>query len=102
LVLVSDLYEGALSQPMLERLQGFVNRGVKVIVLLALSDQGRPSYESNNAAAIAAMGCPVFACTPDQFPDLMAAVLKGEDINAWAAARDIGLVRGTDIEHALD
>jgi hypothetical protein len=102
LVLVSDLYEGALSQPMLERLQGFVNRGVKVIVLLALSDQGRPSYEANNAAAIAAMGCPVFACTPDQFPDLMAAALKGEDINAWAAARDIGLVRGTDIEHALD
>ena len=93
LILVSDLYEGSLSEAMLGRLQGFVNRGVHVIVLLALSDQGRPSYDARNAAAIAAMGCPVFACTPDQFPDLMAAALKREDLWAWAAARDIALVR---------
>jgi len=92
-ILVSDLYEGSLSEAMLGRLQGFVNRGVHVIVLLALSDQGRPSYDARNAAAIAAMGCPVFACTPDQFPDLMAAALKREDLWAWAAARDIALVR---------
>ena len=39
------------------------------------------------------MGCPVFACTPDQFPDLMATALKRDDIAAWAAARDIALVR---------
>ena len=76
LILVSDLYEGALSEQMLSRLQAFVNSGVSVIVLLALSDQGRPSYDAKNAAAIAAMGCPVFACTPDQFPDLMATALK--------------------------
>jgi VWA domain containing CoxE-like protein len=93
LVLVSDLYEGALSEQMLSRLQAFVNSGVHVIVLLALSDQGRPSYDAHNAAAIAAMGCPVFACTPDQFPDLMATALKRDDIWAWAAARDIALVR---------
>jgi hypothetical protein len=93
LVLVSDLYEGALSEQMLSRLQAFVNSGVSVIVLLALSDQGRPSYDAKNAAAIAAMGCPVFACTPDQFPDLMATALKRDDIAAWAASRDIALVR---------
>jgi hypothetical protein len=93
LILVSDLYEGALSEQMLGRLQAFVNSGVHVIVLLALSDQGRPSYDARNAAAIAAMGCPVFACTPDQFPDLMATALKRDDIWAWAAARDIALVR---------
>jgi len=92
-ILVSDLYEGSLSEAMLGRLQGFVNSGVHVIVLLALSDQGRPSYDARNAAAIAAMGCPVFACTPDQFPDLMATALKRDDIWAWAAARDIALVR---------
>jgi hypothetical protein len=39
------------------------------------------------------MGCPVFACTPDQFPDLMATALKGGDVSAWAAAQDIALVR---------
>jgi hypothetical protein len=93
LILVSDLYEGALSEQMLSRLQAFVNSGVSVIVLLALSDQGRPSYDAKNAAAIAAMGCPVFACTPDQFPDLMATALKRDDIWAWAASRDIALVR---------
>ena len=92
-ILVSDLYEGALSEQMLSRLQAFVNSGIHVIVLLALSDQGRPSYDAQNAAAIAAMGCPVFACTPDQFPDLMATALKGGDVSAWAAAQDIALVR---------
>jgi hypothetical protein len=96
LVLVSDLYEGALSSQMLSRLQGFVDSGVQLVVLLALSDQGRPSYDAQNAAAIAAMGCPVFACTPDQFPELMAAALKREDIWAWAASRDIALVRPGD------
>ena len=93
-VLVSDLYEGALSDQMLRRLQTFVSSGVHVIVLLALSDAGHPSYDAKNATAIAAMGCPVFACTPDQFPELMAAALRREDIWAWAAARDIALVRG--------
>jgi hypothetical protein len=95
-VLVSDLYQGATSEQMLGRLQGFVNNGVHVIVLLALSDQGGPSYDAQNAAAIAAMGCPVFACTPDQFPDLMATALKRDDVWAWAASRDIALVRAGD------
>ena len=40
-----------------------------------------------------ALGCPVFACTPDMFPDLMAAALRRDDIAAWAGARDIALVR---------
>ncbi len=28
---------------------------------------------------------PSFACTPDRFPALMAAAIRREDINAWAA-----------------
>ena len=93
LVLVSDLYEGSLSEQMIARLGAFVRAGVNVIVLLALSDQGRPSYDEHNAATIAAMGCPVFACTPDQFPELMATALKRGDLWAWAAANDIALIR---------
>jgi len=38
--------------------------------------------------------CPVFACTPDQFPELMAAALTRQNISQWAGARDIALVRG--------
>lgn len=93
-ILISDLFEGALSNDMLARLQAMVHAGVRLIVLLALSDDGRAGFDIDNARAISAMGAPVFACTPDQFPDLMAAALKGEDLHAWAARSDIALVRG--------
>jgi len=39
------------------------------------------------AASLAALDIPSFACTPDQFPDLMAAALRGDDIGVWAAAQ---------------
>lgn len=93
LVLISDLFEGGDRTKLLERAQALVGSGVNVIALLALSDDGKPAYDPQNAAAFAAMGCPVFACTPDQFPDLMAAALRREDLTSWAADRDIALVR---------
>jgi Mg-chelatase subunit ChlD len=94
LVLISDLYEGGNAAQMLARAAAMKQSGVNLIVLLALSDQGKPAYDSNHAGLIAAMDCPVFACTPDQFPDLMATALTRQDIAAWAAAQDIALVRG--------
>jgi Mg-chelatase subunit ChlD len=93
LVLISDLYEGGDSAAMLARVAEYVNAGVQVIVLLALSDEGQPSYDQDHARAIAAMGCAVFACTPDQFPDLMACALSKSDVVAWAANQNIALVR---------
>lgn len=94
LILVTDLYEGGNAAEMLGRARQIVQSGVNLIVLLALSDQGRPGFDEKHAQVFAELGCPVFACTPDQFPDLMAAALKREDVNAWAAARDIACVRG--------
>lgn len=79
---------------MLARVGALKQSGVKVIVLLALSDDGHPAYNQEHAAKIAAMHCLVFGCTPDQFPDLMAVALTGRDIRQWAASRDIALVRG--------
>ena len=93
LVLISDLYEGGNADEMLARAKALVASGVNTIVLLALNDDGRSAYDANHAAAFAAMGCPVFACTPDQFPELMATALKRGDIRDWAASRDIALVR---------
>jgi hypothetical protein len=58
-----------------------------------LSDDGRPAYDANHAGKLAALGCPVFACTPDLFPDLMAAALRRDDIADRAAAHHIALVR---------
>jgi arginase family enzyme len=47
---------------------------VKLIVLLALADDGAPFYSHSHAEAFAALGAPVFACTPDQFPEMLAAL----------------------------
>ena len=58
-----------------------------VIVLLALSDSGAPAYDHEHAAALAALGVPAFACTPDAFPDLLAVALTRGDVAAWAAAQ---------------
>jgi Mg-chelatase subunit ChlD len=94
LVLITDLYEGGDAPAMLARVAALKQSGVNVIVLLALSDEGRPSYDQRHAGAIAAMDCPVFACTPDQFPDLMATALTKQDVAQWAGANGIELVRG--------
>ena len=89
LVLISDLYEGGNRQQLLKRAAGLVSSGVQLIALLALSDQGAPAYDHGVASALAGMGAPAFACTPDQFPDLMAAAIERRDLAQWAAARSI-------------
>jgi Mg-chelatase subunit ChlD len=96
LILVTDLYEGGNSEELLVRLARLVGAGVNVIVLLALSDEGRPGFDAALSARVAALGIPVFACTPDQFPLLMATALKRQDVSAWAAGLDIKLVRAAD------
>lgn len=83
-VLISDLYEGGVRQEMLQRVASMTAAGVQVVVLLALSDEGAPSYDRGNASALAAMGVPSFACTPDAFPELMAAAIQGRSLTAWA------------------
>ena len=89
IVLISDLYEGGIAEEMLRRAASIVGSGATLIALLALSDSGHPSFDANHAAALAGMGVPAFACTPDQFPDLMAAAIERRDIASWAAAQGI-------------
>ena len=48
-VLISDLYEGGNAAEMLERAAAMVSSGVNLVALLALSDDGRPSYDTGNA-----------------------------------------------------
>ncbi|MFD0775039.1 VWA domain-containing protein [Streptomonospora algeriensis] len=84
LVLVSDLHEGGVREEMVRRIAALTAAGVRVVVLLALSDEGAPSYSRENAAALAALGVPAFACTPDRFPDLMAAAVEGRSLQEWA------------------
>lgn len=84
LVLISDLYEGGNVATMHARLEELVRAGVQVIGLLALSDDGAPAYEANQARFLAGLGVPVFACTPDRFPALMAAAIARQDLAQWA------------------
>jgi hypothetical protein len=53
--------------------------------LLALSDSGAPSYDHEHAAALAQLGVPAFACTPDQFPDLLSVAIGRGDIASWVS-----------------
>ncbi|MEU5215633.1 VWA domain-containing protein [Streptomyces sp. NPDC020807] len=75
-VLISDLYEGGIRDEMVKRVAAMKASGVQFVALLALSDEGTPAYDRDHAAALAALGVPAFACTPDHFPEIMAAALE--------------------------
>jgi Mg-chelatase subunit ChlD len=91
LVLVSDLHEGTPGGSFTSRLTALSRRGVRCVVLLALSDEGAPAFDHVAAAALAAAGIPSFACTPDAFADLLAAAIDRRDLAQWAGER--GAVR---------
>jgi Mg-chelatase subunit ChlD len=94
-VLISDLYEGGVAEELLRRAGAMIASGVKFITLLALSDEGAPSFDRGLAARLSALGAPSFACTPDLFPELMAAAINRQDVGQWAAERDILATRAT-------
>lgn len=75
-VLISDLYEGGIRNEMLGRVATMKASGVQFVALLALCDEGAPAYDREQAAALAALGVPAFACTPDLFPEVMAAAIE--------------------------
>lgn len=75
-VLISDLYEGGIRDEMLKRVAAMKGAGVQFVSLLALSDDGAPSYDREHASALAALGVPAFACTPHHFPEVLAAAIE--------------------------
>lgn len=86
-ILVTDLCEGGSEQQLFKQVAEMLNSGVQIITLLALSDEGAPYYDRENAQKFATLGIPTFACTPDQFPELMAKAIEKQDINAWYASQ---------------
>lgn len=83
-ILVSDLYEGGNRTEMLRRLREMHESGVKTICLLALSDDGTPSYDEDVAKKLAQFGIPSFGCSPDRLPELIEGALKGMDLQQLA------------------
>jgi Mg-chelatase subunit ChlD len=85
MVLISDLIEGGNGDRLVRRAAAIKASGVNLIALLALSDEGQPMVDKDMAARFAALGVPAFACTPDQFPELMATAIRGQDVGEWAS-----------------
>jgi len=83
LILITDLYEGGNVTEMRRRMNSIVQSGVQLITLLALNDEGAPYYDHQNAEFLGALGVPVFACTPDLFPEMMANALSRQDLTTW-------------------
>ena len=75
LVLLSDLYEAGSVDRMLATTRRLLQSGLRFIPLLALSDSGAPAYDREIAESLTKMGVQPFACTPDAFPELLAAAL---------------------------
>ncbi len=76
LVLISDLFEGGNAELMRHHVARLVRSGVSVLCLFALSDEGAPVHDQVAAADLVALGATVMACTPDQFPDVLATALE--------------------------
>ncbi|MCL2323899.1 MAG: VWA domain-containing protein [Oscillospiraceae bacterium] len=76
-ILISDLYEGGVEAGLIKKLTALYESGVKVLVLVALSDRGVPAYDERLAKKIANIGIPSFGCTPDRLPELIEGALKG-------------------------
>jgi hypothetical protein len=94
MVLISDLYEGGVEKNLLQRASELIESGVQFITLLPLSDEGSPAYDHDLAPKLALLGSPAFACTPEQFPERIAAAIRREDIAGWAARNEITTSRG--------
>lgn len=71
LFLISDLYEGGNAALMVRRVGELVASGVRVVVLLALSDEGTPAHDHQHAEALRGLGAAVLSCTPAEFPDVL-------------------------------
>ncbi len=75
-ILITDLFEGGNQSQLLKKAASIKASGAELFVLLALNDQGAPTFDRSLASKFASIDIPAFACTPDRFPDLMEAAIK--------------------------
>ncbi|MBI5536261.1 MAG: VWA domain-containing protein [Deltaproteobacteria bacterium] len=81
LILLTDLFHTAGSnEEFLERMRALVDSKVKTLVLLKLSDAGKPHYNHELAKELTAIGVRCFGATPRLLVDIMARIMRNEDI----------------------
>jgi VWA domain containing CoxE-like protein len=84
-VLLADLYDTSPNtKRFVAKMEFLLESGIKAIGLLAISDQGKPSFNESLAETLAKMGMPCFGCTPERLPELIAGVLRGNDLKVLA------------------
>lgn len=84
-ILLADLHDTSPNEKrFVSKMEFLLASGIKAVTLLAISDQGQPSYNADLAGRLAKLGMPCFGCIPDRLPDLLAAVLKGADLRQFA------------------
>ena len=86
-ILIADLHDTSPNESrFVKKMEFLLESGLRAVTLLAISDQGQPSFNASLADKLAKLGMPCFGCTPDRLPDLLAAVLKGHDLHQFADA----------------
>ncbi len=80
--LVTDLYEGGNRAGLIRRLGELREGGVNVVVLLAISDSGKPCFDSGIAQRVAELDIPCFACPPEKLPELLELALKRRSLSS--------------------
>lgn len=68
-IVVTDLYEGAMQSRLLNISKNIIESGAKLNFLTALDEEARPAYDRNLGQILANMGAFVGALTPDQLGD---------------------------------
>lgn len=69
IIVVTDLYEGAMQSHLLNISKNIIESGAKLNFLTALDEEARPAYDRNLGQILANMGAFVGALTPDQLGD---------------------------------
>ena len=86
-ILIADLHDTSPNESrFVKKMEFLLESGLRAVTLLAISDQGQPSFNASLADKLAKLGMPCFGCNPDRLPDLLAAVLKGHDLHQFAEA----------------
>ena len=86
LLLITDLFDTMGDTEQLAiRMRRLVESKVKAMVLLKLSDEGRPSYNHELARTLTDIGVHCFGCTPKLLVDIMERVMKNQDIGPLVA-----------------
>ncbi len=84
-ILIADLHDTSPNEKrFVRKMEHLLESGIHAVTLLAISDQGQPAYNEGLAKKLSKLGMPCFGCVPDRLPDLLAAVLKGNDLSKFA------------------